>query len=184
MNHNDDSDTSSRGSKTSRSSRTSSKSGKKAEKKKNAEKNTDVDPKKYIKEKTEGYYIVKREHFGQLKSGDHIRYVGVDGKFRTGGFVWYKKTNENDGRTFWMLGQQKTPNMAEGVFRFALYWDKVKILWKKTDPETNLLVKSIDKKQTYINDIVYFLKSKFGKEFVDYMNSRETERMTREKNET
>lgn len=141
-----------------------------------AKEDKDLNSKKYIYEQTKNYVIVQKDKFQKINEGDHIKYVGADGKFRTGGFVWYKKTHDESGRTFWMIGQQKEVDMKNGTFRFALYWDKIKILWKRIDYETDLLRQSIDKKQEYISDISLFLKLKYGKEFVEFMNLRDFER--------
>lgn len=140
----------------------------------------DFNSKKYIYEQTKNYVIVHKDKFQKINEGDHVKYVGADGKFRTGGFIWYKKTHEESGRIFWMIGQQKEVDMKNGTFRFALYWDKIRILWKRIDYETDLLRQSIDKKQEYISDISMFLRMKFGREFLDFMNERDLERQKKE----
>lgn len=135
-----------------------------------------ADKKTYIKEQVKDYVIVRPEDYDKIYPGDHVKYVNSEGDFKQGGFIWYKKTNETG--TFWMIGLTKTPDMKPETFKFALYWHKIKYLWKRTDYETKLLIKSIDKKQDYISDIASFLKHKYGKEFTDYMNSRENKRKT------
>jgi hypothetical protein len=144
-----------------------------SEKAEGSEEKLDKNSKEYIREKTKGYVVVT--DFTQVHPGDHIRYQGINGKFHGGGFIWYKKVNEENGRTFWMVGQSRKSDMAN-IKHFPLYWDKVRIVWRKLDQDTELLRKSIDAKQYLINDIALFLLKKHGEEFKNWMNSREEER--------
>jgi hypothetical protein len=138
----------------------------------------EADAKKYIHEQTKNYLLIKSDQYNKIRSGDHIKYVGADGKFKRGGFIWYKKFK--DDRPFWMVGAWRTPNFAVGVFRYVLYWDKIQILWKRTEIETGLLIQSIDRKQDYIADISIFLSQQYGQEFIDFMNKREVLRRKKE----
>lgn len=157
-----------------------SEKGEKIEKtEKTEKKEVDKNSKEYIRDKTKGYVVVT--DFSQVHPGDHIRYQGANGKFHHGGFIWYKKVNAESGRTFWMVGQSKRSDMAN-VKHFPLYWDKVKVVWRKLDQDTDLLRKSIDTKQHYINDIALFLAKKYGDEFKSWMNSREEQRRAKAQN--
>jgi hypothetical protein len=133
----------------------------------------------YIKESLGGYAVIPPSEYEHISPGDHIRYIGIDGNFRTGGYVWFKKVSE-DGSPYWMIGQSKNPprNFSD-VMHFILYWHKIKKLWKKLAVEADLLRKSIDLKQHYINDISTFLLEKYGDEFREFMNNREKNRTER-----
>lgn len=132
---------------------------------------------------TEGYTMVPREDFPLLTQGDHIRFIDAGGNFRPGGYIWYRKEKADDTgnmRTFWMIGY--TPNMPspESEFshkRYCVYWDNIQVLYKRISVEADLLRKSIDLKQAYIQDITLFLYKKFGDEFANFMNSREEKRV-------
>ena len=134
-----------------------------------SEYNSEENVRKYIS----GYAVIPRSQYDFISPGDHIRYVGIDGNFRTGGYVWFRKTKE-DGSTYWMIGQsQSPPKDFSSVMHFVLHWNKIKKLFKKITPESDLLRQSIDKKQDYINDITLFLHQKYGDEFRNFMNRRE-----------
>jgi len=135
--------------------------------------------KRQIKEKTKGYYIVDSDKFGKLGNGDHIKYLTNDGKFRDGGYIWFKKKSKNNGRMFWMISP--SPIINFNTFHYILFWDRIKVLWKRIDHETELLRDSIDLKQSYINDIAAFLLLKYGDEFKHFMNKRELERQKEKK---
>jgi hypothetical protein len=94
----------------------------------------------------------------------------MTGDFHAGGFIWYEKTKPETGRIFWMVGQ--TPKFDMNASHFPLYRDKVKTLWRKSDPGTTAIMTAIDTKQDYINDIAMFLFIKYGAEFRDFVNNK------------
>jgi hypothetical protein len=137
----------------------------------------DYNDPEHIKSMLEGYATIPLSEYNNINPGDHIRYMDPAGNFRSGGYVWFQKIND-EGRKFWMIGQTRTaPRDFSGSKRFVLYWDKVGKLFKKMGAETDLLRQSIDAKQDYISDMALFLLYKFGDEFRDFMNSRESSRM-------
>jgi len=141
-----------------------------------------VDPtREQIMAATTGYFMVKPDKFERLQSGDRIKYLTEDNRLMEGGYIWYKKTGVSG--TFWMIGAFRNVNMSPGVFKFSLYWDKIKILWKQIDVETDLVVQSLDNKQHQLDnkqhqldDIFMFLANKFGAEFTAFMATQEINR--------
>lgn len=137
----------------------------------------EYDKKEHIIKNISGYALIPREKFSLILPKDHIRYIGNDGHFRMGGFVWVTKTDNND-RKYWLIGQKQNWSSVKNgkSVKFPLYWDSIKYLWKKMSAETDLLRASIDKKQLAINDIVHFLLFKYGDEFKNFMEDRERKR--------
>lgn len=131
---------------------------------------------RYVKESIKNSFVVDKSKYKDLSTGEYICYFGIDDKFKNGGFIWKKGIKKE--RDYWIVGRQ--PGSHPRVFRYVLYWDKIKLLFKKIDYETSLLVKSIDKKQQYISDISTFLEKKFGNEFTKFMNDRESIRLKKE----
>jgi hypothetical protein len=135
----------------------------------------------HIKKFIVGYAIIPKTQFDNISPGDHIRYIGIDGDFRTGGYVWFHKTSD-EGLDYWMIGQSKNaPSDISRVKHFILYWNKVKTLWKKISPESDLLRLSLEKKHEYIKDIILFLLEKHGDEFKEFMRDRERIRNSNQK---
>jgi hypothetical protein len=118
-----------------------------------------------------GYHEVPRDKFSQVMTGDHIRYEGVDGKFRSGGFIWFIR-KAKDNRMFWVVGQTHNPPEGDfsSVIHFPLYWNKANRLWKKTSSDILILGEAIDNKTEGIEFIARFLLYKYGTEFSDFVN--------------
>jgi hypothetical protein len=128
----------------------------------------------HIAKMTEGYVIVPPDMYPLLASGDHIRYIDIDGNFRKGGYIWYsRKIYNSEISNAWMIGVFKTLNTG---FQFILDWKKIQTLWKKTPIEAGMLKNAIDDRHKYLIDITLFLMKKFGTEFSDFLNERERNR--------
>jgi hypothetical protein len=135
------------------------------------ENRTDPD---FIKEKTVGFIIVPDNQFGAILINDHIRYVNDEGLFKMGGFVTAKKKSKT-GLDYWVIRHFKNQKPEQKTY--ILYWNKVQTLWKELSGlEIDLLRRSIDLKQEYIRDLSEFLLIKFGVEFREFMNMRESQR--------
>jgi hypothetical protein len=134
---------------------------------------TDYNNPEHVRKLLTGFVEIRPENFSKLAPGDRIRYEGIDGNFRPGGFIWYARRSK-DGRDFWVIGQSRYPPKGDfsRVVHFALYWDKVLKLWKKTGAEVDLLRLAVDDKYSVIQDIGAFLYYKFGDEFSEFYNER------------
>jgi len=131
----------------------------------------------HMKKNLVGYAEIPASEYEFISPGDHVRYKGTDGNFRTGGYVWFKRVTA-EGAPYWVIGQSRLPPTGNSKkMNFVLYWSKIQKLWKKLAVDTDLLIKSIDQKQIYINDIALFLLEKYDDEFREFMNSRERLRL-------
>jgi len=141
------------------------------------EKNQTAQSKEEIKSMTDGFIVVPRSDWEILEPGSCVKWVNKHGRCITKEwYYWYQKTSKVTGTKFFYFGTY--PSKTEGVFQksFAVFWDNVKILYKKEDPITKLLRQAIDTRQDYITDIAIFLRSKYGDEFDDYMKKRSAHR--------
>lgn len=123
---------------------------------------------KYIYSKTRNYIPIDHEHFGIIQIGDNIRYIRVDGGFRLGGTVVEINFSKKYQDTYFRL--QYTGNY--GTIMYNIFWSRIRTLWRQKNIENEILKKSINMKQNYINHIVEFLHKKFGNEFKQFMISR------------
>lgn len=133
----------------------------------------------HVKSALKGYIQIPPEQFKAIKAGDHISYITKTGDFRTGGYVWLKRTDDSKGE-YWIYGQTKRIPVGTEAWKaskhFKIYWTTIGKLYKKMDPETNLMIKSIDAKQQGILDIAAFLRYKYGDEFADFIRKRHKSR--------
>lgn len=128
----------------------------------------------YVNENTRGYFIVPPEKYDALDVQNKIMYINADGSFKKGGYIWSKNISKA-GQQYWIIGFTKTPNFKANYY--ILYWNKVRILWKKMNYESELLRLSVDDKHNLIKDISTFLSMKFGNEFIEFMNKQELTRL-------
>jgi hypothetical protein len=138
----------------------------------------------HVKSMLKGYIQVPSEKYDGVTAGDHIRFITKDGNFRTGGFIWLMRTDETKGK-YWVYGQTKripsSPEAWKNSRHFKLYWTSIGKLYKKIDPETSLMIMSIDAKQQHITDIAAFLKYKYGNEFANFIRERHKVRTSQKK---
>ena len=86
--------------------------------------------KEKVKEQLIGYIIVPQDAWDTVPSGSHIRYIGVDGKYRQGAFV--KDTFTREGKNYFQLETKRYGKIqTQGYTTWPLPYEKIRHLYKK-----------------------------------------------------
>jgi len=106
-------------------------------------------------EKLKGYKLIHPKSWGEIPVGSHIRYIGSDNNFRTGGFI-VKFGVKNDKKYLVFKA-----GFGYKATTFAVYFNTIKFLWAKE------LIKK-DKPKNIVEKMHKFLLSKYGAEYRDF----------------
>jgi hypothetical protein len=147
--------------------------------------------KEVIKANIKGYKKLKADKYEIVKKGDYIKHINANGYLSNGGYVVSVGISpcgpDKELKLFWLIS---TNMLGEGAFSsmrpYKMYPSNMKRIYleekKNVVPitmDTDIKTK-LDEKQHYINDIVYFLHSKYP-EFGNYMEERARTRQSKMK---
>jgi hypothetical protein len=104
--------------------------------------------------KLNGYVIVPKDNYMQIKPGmTHVRYIRMDGTFRCGGFVTYNPIESKDGRLLIKL-RSGFSKRGGGNVDWLVRYEDIDRLYIKIGMEYKIYMETMDKYKKSQTDLL------------------------------
>nr|BBO54003.1 C129R homolog protein [Abalone asfa-like virus] len=91
---------------------------------------------------TKNYIKIDPQYYELLKYGTHVRYIGVDGKFRVGGFITKNPIIYEDKKLIKL--QNNFNKSTKGYHEWSVSYDSIDVLFAKPDAVTMSMYKDLE----------------------------------------